>query len=239
MPEKSSPTAVFYGSSGPDRGKLPPYEPSTVTKSIRQVLGKWFERIGPKGVENHVMNAHKNIVDTLPPGQRKEVFIRELQTWRTIGELMGIGATVIDVSLAAVGAGLSIAGFRNPNEALYQGISLPLYVMPNKFRPNYAMWIFQKLTTIEPYPASNKSDEMLKNIRALNNAGRKIATLPGIGSLAILATGGPAHRLAHLAARGAETIGKHAAKSSNKEVKEIPTPYKHNMDTRISAKSTV
>lgn len=219
-----SPTAVFYGSAKAEAAP-PLKQESKIVRGVKNAVGKWLDRIGPKNVEKHFIKAHERVLATLNSDQRKEVFAKEVVKWQKQGKVLGITATVIDAALAGLGGYFAFRGWTNLSGAA------DIYT-------HGANWIARNTNNIPvlnqlprllqlPYDSVARSHASAPDfdvkIDALNfseeraqQVGSVMSAIPTIGSLGILITSGPGHWLAHLAAGGKEQFGKMKAKSINK-----------------------
>lgn len=211
-----APSPVFFAQAKPEHITPPKPEQSKTVSGVRKAVDKWLERIGPKGVENHFVKAHENVLATLSTDQRKEVFAQEAEKWQKAGRRWGIAATIIDGSLAGLGIGLTVLGLRNPRMALAQAGALPGLLIPRDRQNNYRVWLANTLGKIVPHvDPSNNEIFREANKNALKKSGKFVAITPAIASLGILIGSGPGHWLAHLAAGGMEQIGKMKARTNN------------------------
>lgn len=199
-----APATILYASAKPEQSKA--------VSGVRRAVNKWLERIGPKGVENHFIKAHENILATLDSDQRKKIFAKELNSWRKIGKIAGVAATVIDAGL--VGFGVSLTG-RRWNDYYwsvdrYEQIEKKLTDW-SKSKPllNPAVTFLKELL-----PDMQRGGMVSKRLKYVTHG---LASASSLGSLGILVTSGPGHWLAHLAASATETVGKMKAKSPSKK----------------------
>lgn len=214
-----TPSPVFFAEAKPEQSKA--------VSGVRRAVDKWLERIGPKSVENHFIEAHKNILATLDSNQRKEVFAKEAEKWQKAGKRWGIAATVIDTALIGAGAGLSFIGLRNPQvgAGIYVDIGKALMSRPQNRTTTF-------LLNLLVFPARNipifdkvelRNGKLIdvgvgvnnNTILGFDKLGRTMAIAPALASLGILVGSGPGHWLAHLTAGGKEQIGKMKARTNN------------------------
>jgi len=222
---ESSPTAVFYGSANAEQPKAPKQE-SAIVRGVRKAVDSWLERIGPKSVEKHFVKAHEKVLETLNSEQRKEVFAKEADKWRKWGKALGVTATVVDSGLSIFGFGLSFFGMSHPEKSaqiyldiIKRSLELKLNDNPNmtpaavldRINANhFDIPIIQDNTTT----AGLINDLQLKDT-SLRGIGIKTALMPGIFSTISTFGIGPGHALVHIAASGAEAIGKMKARTHN------------------------
>ena len=222
---ENAPSPVFYASAKPETPKTPQKEDSKLVKGVKNTLNKWWERVGPKSVENHFVKAHENILASLDSTQRKEVFGKEIERWRKTGKVLGIAATVIDTGLAGVGFGLSVIGLRNPTQIAdtYEknAINIVNQMYPDYKIPQDNLKIGAKIL-LSPFDLVDTVTEEATYITAVgftdkrrDIVGKSLSSIPSIGSVGILLGSGPGHWLAHLAAGGKEKAGIIKAKTNN------------------------
>jgi hypothetical protein len=215
-----APSPIFYATARPEARK----PESKVVTGVKKALNSWWERIGPKGVEDHFVKAHENVLATLDSEQRKEVFAKELESWRKTGKVFGVAATVIDTSLASLGGFIAFRGWTNLEKAADVYTDSANWL--TKITKDTPFEMIQKVLVL-PYDEvarsyAKRSDDWKIHITGVSftdkraaQVGKAISTIPAIGSLGILLTSGPGHWLAHLAAGGKEQIGKMKAKRQN------------------------
>lgn len=226
MTETMSPTAVMYGSGKPEQPAAPKPEKSNAVSGVRKAVDAWLDRIGTKNVEKHFVEAHERILATLDSDQRKEVFAKDAERWRKTGKALGIAATVIDTGLSAYGFGLSFFGLSHPERGaqVYEDIikrSLELRAQDN---PNIVPGALIARVNPRHFDIPEIKDDtnildIINNLTlkstAVRGIGTKIALIPGaLSSISVLGMG-PVHALSHMAAFGAEQIGKIQARTTN------------------------
>lgn len=211
-----SPTAVFYGSAKAEAAP-PLKQESKIVRGIKNVVGTWLDRIGPKNVEKHFIEAHERVLATLDSDQRKEVFTREAEKWQKAGKRWGVAATVIDSALIAVGAGFAFVGIRNPNicASLYENVVTKTF-HEGVPQDNVGYWFYKQIIdTASRLGGFPKNNEFRLDEDIRTQAGRFFGGMSVIPSLGILIGSGPGHWLAHLTAGGKEQFGKMKARTNN------------------------
>lgn len=189
------------------------------------VLG-WWERVGPKRVEDQWVAAHQRVLDAMPDDdQRKKVFKLSAERWRKTGASLGAAATAIDFSLAGVGLWLSVRGLTtdSPDNIAYR---VRFATSQATDQADKIIHWFEKLVSKNAYqksriwnaffnldqkiffdPTQNKDHVARRRL-----AGRLFSFIPGMGAVGIAAGAGPAHAVGSLAARAAEGMEKRAFK---------------------------
>lgn len=215
--------AVFYGSAKAEQAKTPKKE-STIVSGVKKALNSWLERVGPKSVENHFVKAHQNILNTLTDEQRKKTYEQSVDKWKRAGKIVGISATVLDASLATIGAYLTIKGWQNPM-GIMEGAHRTISTLTNQNASPKAHrlgWTIQQgyeLLYGHPPPGTgvHLQDNLLGLVLTTRDdiVNKSLASAPGLITLQTAAGFGPSKILAHIAASGAETVGKMKAKTYN------------------------
>jgi hypothetical protein len=219
MTETTPATAVFYGSSSPEKAAPPKKEESRIVKGVKKAVDSWLDRIGTKNVERHFIKTHENILATLTNDQRKEVFAKEAEKWQKEGKAWGIAATVIDLGLIGTGAGLSFIGLRNPQHGadLYTSCvsTISRFAMDHNYRNPTVIKALQKL--VQPFDQDilSKHDQLVLSSEKIDSIGRNVAIAPAIAAVTMLITSGPGHTLAHMVAGFKESTGRTAAHAHN------------------------
>jgi len=205
----------MYGSAKAEQTKAPKKE-SKIVSGVKKAVDSWLERVGPKSVEKHFIKAHENVLATLNSDQRKEVFAKEADAWRKQGKILGIAATVIDVGLAGFGGFFSykrLVHLESNSDVLARYYQLKDHVNQRKDKNVILKPLSTLFSLITPDIDRKQPFISPAEYRMIN----ALVSLPAVGSIGILVGSGPGHWLAHLAAGGAEQIGKMKAKSLNKK----------------------
>lgn len=85
-----------------------------VSDRIKSSLSKWWERMGPKPLEDRFVEMHRKVVDAIDDPEKKALIASHAEKWREKGRDMGMTATVIDFAVAGFLSYLSVSGFRDP-----------------------------------------------------------------------------------------------------------------------------
>lgn len=222
MHEKSSPTAVFYGSAKAEQRMPPKKEKKTIVETVKNAAANWLDRVGPKGVENHFLQAHANVLKILKPSQQKDVLARELQKWRTTGEVFGIAATVIDTSLIAFGMGVTASNWNRPQNATnaYRDFVYNALTDHGNIhdRPNLLTRLF--MNAYDVHEVEDGSTSYTMSPGRINTLGHTLTSIPAIAATGALVAGGPAHWLANKAAEGMETYTKNKIRTTYEKAKK-------------------
>lgn len=211
---ESSPTPIFYGSAKAEQAKIPKKESKIVTR-VKKAVDSWLERIGPKSVENHFVEAHERVLATLNSDQRIEVFTKEADKWRKQGKILGIAATTVDAMLISAGIGLTYLGLRKPSEAAGLAMNTVTRLGYKINNPQLGTLFANKILGFNPL-ADMQVTLSFNEVKQLTEMyGKKLSLLPSIASAGIIFGSGPGHWLAHLAAGGKEQFGKMKARTNN------------------------
>lgn len=203
MREKAPQSPVFYGSAKAEH--IPPKkEPTTIVESVKKAAYSWLDRMGPKGVERHFVDAHARVVNTLKPGQQKDTFTRELQAWRSIGEALGLTATVIDTGLIAFGLGTTARNWNKTEEATndYQlfvrrtiADEHGTLINDKSLMTKLLLSVYDVRSTVTLKNGSKTSYKISE--KRAKTLGHIFTKTPGVVATGALIAGGPAHWLAH------------------------------------------
>jgi len=197
---------IFVGTGKPETPKSP------VTDAVRRAVSSWWERVGPKKIEDRFVQAHEAVLETFSTDERKKAHEKYLPAWKAAGKKWGIAATVIDFSLAGMGVLLSGYGLRNPHgtENLFSHTVIDRL---RRFRITdpLARAYDSIFTVLNEQPGMAQA---MSRYRA-RRVGNILSILPGLGSLGILLSGGPGHALATFAAITREQSWKALAHTSN------------------------
>jgi hypothetical protein len=229
---ENAPSPVFYASAKPEAPKVPQKEDSKLVKGVKNTLNKWWERVGPKGVEDHFVKAHENVLKTFNNEDRAKAYLASGDKWKKWGKALGFGATVIDAGLAGLGIGITKEWYGNPrvgrtavailgertnggrgvfdeespNPTLLR--QLYLKISPNIFSNGVAP---NELLTND----NTTHPKVLEERAYASKIGSIVSLIPGLATLFPLLGAGPAHSIMHLAAYGAEQAGKMKARTNN------------------------
>lgn len=215
----------MYGSGKPEQTTPPKKEESKLVRGVKKALNNWLDRIGPKGIENHFVKAHENILKTLNNEERIKTYEQAGTKWKKWGKALGITATVLDAGLAGLGIGITRNWIGNPDvgrktvELIDLSTRNPKDVFdahPSPLRQKY----LQLATNI--FPGGVVPNNLFDNMTAITDehhfasrVGTITALIPGFATLFPIFGGGPIHTLAHVAAFSAEAIGKLQARGHN------------------------
>lgn len=206
-----------------------------VVNGVNNGILAWWEKAGPKPVEDRFVQAHQRALDSIPDDDsRKEAFRLMADNWKKTGVLIGAMATGIDFSLAAMVASL---GFKNSSDIFDDTRDLAKSVagridkvslnrfgnetdFKNKigdlidyhFKHNPHTWVEGDADYNKAYWAYDK-----KNIRNRAITGRLISIIPLGTAVASYAGMGPGHIAGTLAARAAEGVTKQQFKAKKKK----------------------
>jgi hypothetical protein len=150
-------------------------------------------------------------VSALSPAERKKITATEIASWRRIAKIVGVTATVIDAGLIAFGVGFSVVNRNRPNEAVNNYTDLLTRVFSDG---NGDVSLENPLARLAIIPYDIRGPGLITmSDQRIHRFGRLLTNIPGFAAGGALVAGGPAHWFTHLAASGAETIGKMKAKS--------------------------
>ena len=221
---ENAPSPVFYASAKPEAPKVPQKEDSKFIKGVKNIINKWLERIGSKGVEDRFVKAHQNILNTLTDEERKNAYAQTENKWRRAGKIAGVTATVLDVAISGYGIVTSVNALKNPEAIMEKfGATSLLLARSTDAGPKTRKFgrilhgVYQFLYG-HPAPGFELHTE---NVAALGYTKRddivnkSIAASPSLIALQTAAGFGPSKIIAHLAASGTEGLGKMKAKTNN------------------------
>lgn len=204
-----------------------------VVNGVNNSILAWWEKAGPKPVEDRFVQAHQRVLDSIPDDDsRKEAFRLMADNWKKTGELIGAMATGFDFSLAAVSVWL---GMRPPFQIFWDSryvagdaanlVDTAVYRSTGKYlnaQHKLSNWIddtFYHNDIPRVQGQSNAAHYAIeaKNDRRRTIAGRFLSIIPLGGAVASYAGMGPAHIAGALAARAAEGVTKHQFKAKRKK----------------------
>ena len=226
---ENAPSPVFYASAKPEASKVPQKEDSKLVAGFKNSLNKWWERVGPKGVEDHFVKAHENVLKAFNNEDRAKAYMETGTKWKKWGKALGVTASVIDAGLAGLGIGITQDWFNNPRigrKAIdilgekTRGDGFGVYQLddPN-ITPLRSLYLkLQNNITYESndaFPDPLLDPAYIKSRDYAARVGTITSLIPGLATLFPLMGAGPAHTIMHLAASGAEGIGKMKARTNN------------------------
>lgn len=195
----------------------------------------WWERVGPKRVEDRWVAAHQRVLNAIPDGdQRKNAFRKTAERWRKIGGAAGATATAVDFSLAGVALWLSTrepraifdwltsSGWSTTHhlDRVAYGLRMSprLYYRFNSWIDNTFSTPWPGLTASELDKEAYRKDFSRKDRRRIL-VGRLFSFIPGLGAVGIATGAGPAHAVAELSARAAESLAARGIKQRQQKSK--------------------
>lgn len=205
-----------------------------VVNGVNNSILAWWEKAGPKPIEDHFVQAHQRIVDSMPDDDsRKEAFRLMADNWKKTGVLIGAMATGFDFSLAAV---VALLGFKKSRD-IYDDtrdlaksvagrideVSLNRFGNYTDYKNKIGNLIdyhfkYNPHTFVRGDSANNALYLAIeeKNSRKRAITGRLISIIPLGTAVASYAGMGPAHIAGALTARVAEGVTKQTFKAKKK-----------------------
>lgn len=222
MTETSPPTAVFYGSSSPEKA-TPPKKESKIITEVKKAVDSWLDRIGTKDMEERFVKAHQNVLNTLTDEKRKDAFAKTENSWRRTGKIIGVTTTVIDAALAGYGTYLTVEGWKRPQQIMEHANTVidtltGPYAGPKTRRfGNGLAWMYELLYGHPPPGVLIRRGNRIGigYTRRDDIVNKSFASIPGLAALQTAAGYGPAKILGRMAASGIESVGKIQAHSQN------------------------
>jgi len=198
---------VFVGTGKPESPK------HTIADAVRQSLSSWWDRVGPKRVEDEFIEAHSRVLSAFTTEDRKRIHENQLPKWKQAGKRWGVAATVIDFGLVALGASVSVSGFRNPmaRERMFsRGV---IDMLRNTRLTDPLAKAYDSIFTVFGDHTQDVA-QTIADSRA-TRVGQILSTLPALGSLATFLRGGLGHGIGFAAAGAKEQTATWNAKLAN------------------------
>jgi hypothetical protein len=217
MPETAT---ILVGSGKPDHSPMPEKQAHPVVAKTKELLSKWWENAGPKGIEDQFVEAHKKVLATLSDPKRQEAYAKTEDNWRTAGKIVGVASTITDFALVGFGAFDTTRSLQNPFTKEGQ-LFRAVYRQTDIHRQNPANWVeTTKLHLLQelysrfigkPAGVPDPNPDTARYLRG----DRVLASLPALGSLANLAGIRPGHMAGAAIGWLAEQGGKTKAHLTN------------------------